>query len=83
MKITVKLFAIVRDRAGTSELKLDLPDGATVDDVAAETARQYPAIDRFLQRAAYAVNHDYVPRSTRLKDQDEVAIIPPVSGGMS
>ncbi len=81
MMIKVKLFAIVRDRAGQSELKLELPAGSTVEDVAAETARQFPAIDRFLQRAAFAINHEYVSREARLNDHDEVAIIPPVSGG--
>ena len=82
MKINVKLFAIVRDRAGISDLKLELPAGSTVEDVTAEVARQYPAISQFLQRAAFAVNHNYVSRATRLEEQDEVAIIPPVSGGL-
>jgi len=81
MMIRVKLFAIVRERAGQSELKLELPAGSTVEDVASEMARQFPAISRFLQRAAFAINHNYVSRDTRLEDQDEVAIIPPVSGG--
>jgi len=81
MKIRVKLFAIVRDRAGKSEMELELPAGATVDQVAAELAAQCPPIADFLKRAAFAVNQNYVPRETPVKDRDEVAVIPPVSGG--
>lgn len=82
MTIRVKLFAIVRDRAGKPELKLELPVGSTVEDAASELSRQLPAIDQFLKRAAFAINHEYVSRETRLKDHDEVAVIPPVSGGV-
>ncbi len=81
MQIRVKLFAIIRDRAGTSELAIDLPDGATVDAAAAALAEQLPAIRDFLPRSAFAVNQTYVDRNHLLRDGDELAVIPPVSGG--
>ena len=81
MRIHVKLFAIVKERAGVAELPLDLPDTSTV--AAAELAlkEKFPAIAAFLRQAAYAVNREYVDATTVLHDGDELAIIPPVSGG--
>ena len=81
MQVTIRLFAILRDRAGASELALALDDGATV--VTAESAllERHPVLRDFLSRSAFAVNREYVPRSTELHDGDELAIIPPVSGG--
>ena len=81
MTINVKLFAVVRDRAGTSALELALPRSATVAIAAAALAERYPAVAAFLPRVAYAVNQEYAPPSTELHDGDELAIIPPVSGG--
>jgi molybdopterin converting factor subunit 1 len=81
MRIRVKLFAIVKERAGVAELPLDLPDASTV--AAAEQAlkEKFPAIAGFLRQAAYAVNREYVNATTVLHDGDELAVIPPVSGG--
>ncbi len=81
MKVNVKLFAIVRERAGTSAATLTLPDPATVATAAAALAERFPAVAAFLPRVAYAVNQEYVPTSTELHDGDELAVIPPVSGG--
>lgn len=76
MLVTVRLFAGLRERAGTGERELDLPDGACVGDVWAGLALgdQPPGL-------LYAVNRSYAPADTRLADGDEVALIPPVSGG--
>jgi molybdopterin converting factor subunit 1 len=81
MRIRVKLFAIVKERAGVGELPLDLPDASNV--AAAELAlkEKFPAIAGFLRQAAYAVNREYVDATTALHDGDELAVIPPVSGG--
>ena len=81
MTITLRLFAIVRDRVGRPEVALELPEEATVAAAAEALAKQHPAVKDFLRRVAYAVNREYVPPTTRLRDGDEVAIIPPVSGG--
>jgi molybdopterin converting factor subunit 1 len=81
MTIRVKLFAILRERAGTSEVSLALGDGATVADASAELVRRVPTVATHVDRAAYAVNMSYVDRATILHDGDELALIPPVSGG--
>ena len=76
MQITVKLFAALRERAGTRERSVDLPDGASVGDVwpVLELGDEPPGL-------AYARNREYAERDVSLADGDEVAVIPPVSGG--
>jgi molybdopterin converting factor subunit 1 len=81
MRVTVKLFAILRDRAGVSESSIDLADESTVTVAAEALATKFPPIANFLGRCAFAVNQDYVDRSAVLRDGDELAVIPPVSGG--
>ena len=81
MTIHVRLFAIVRERAGVANLDLPLGDVATVADAVAAVAAKYPAVKDFLPRCALALNQNYVPAATPLKAGDELAIIPPVSGG--
>ncbi len=81
MRIHLRFFAIVRDRAGLSESVLELAAGSTVEDVKAHLAISYPAIADFMPRIAFAVNQEYVPTTTELHDDDELALIPPVSGG--
>lgn len=76
MRITVRLFAALRERAGWSERELDVPDGAAVADVWSqlELGDEPPGL-------AYARNREYASRADALADGDEVAVIPPVSGG--
>ncbi len=76
MKVAVRLFAALRERAGAREAALELEEGASVDDV-------WPALGLGEEPAGlvYAVNRTYVERGTPLADGDEVALIPPVSGG--
>jgi molybdopterin synthase catalytic subunit len=81
MRVRVQFFAIVRDRAGTGEATIELRDGATISDAASALTARFPAIADFLGRAAYAVNQAYAAKDTILKDGDELAVIPPVSGG--
>jgi molybdopterin synthase catalytic subunit/molybdopterin converting factor small subunit len=76
VKVSVKLFAALREQRGARELELDLADGARVDDV-------WPALGLGDEPAGlvYAVNRAYAARDAVLADGDEVALIPPVSGG--
>jgi molybdopterin converting factor subunit 1 len=76
MEVTVRLFAMLRERAGTREITLELPDGARVRD----------ALERLDHLAAglplvMAVNREYAPEEQVLDPGDELALIPPVSGG--
>lgn len=81
MRITLRLFAILRERCGVNELALDLPHGSTVAVARDEFRRRYPQSADVMARVAYAVNRSYAPVTTLLQEGDEVAVIPPVSGG--
>jgi molybdopterin synthase catalytic subunit len=76
VRVAVKLFAALREQAGLRERELELADGARVDDV-------WPALGlgEEPRGLVYAVNRAYAERGTALADGDEVALIPPVSGG--
>ena len=81
MRIKIKLFAILRDRAGVSELELELPSNATAASAGATLITRLPALQSAMGSVAYAVNREYAPATTVLNDGDELALIPPVSGG--
>ncbi|MGH7214759.1 MAG: MoaD/ThiS family protein [Tepidisphaeraceae bacterium] len=81
MHVRVKLFAILKDRAGTGDVSLELAEGANVIDAANQLAKRFPSLADFLPRVAYAVDQAYCPATTVLHDGDELALIPPVSGG--
>jgi molybdopterin synthase catalytic subunit len=79
--IHVKLFAILRDAAGLAELTLELPEGATVHAAAVALGERLPALLQHLPHTGYAVNRTYAGPGQVLADGDELAAIPPVSGG--
>jgi molybdopterin synthase catalytic subunit len=81
MKVNVRLFAGLKELLGGRELVLDLTDGATIGDLRDALSRDYPIVTPFLTTLVCAVQEEYVPSSHRLRDGDEVALIPPVSGG--
>ena len=81
MKITVKLFAVLREQAGVSAIPLDLADQSTVDTALQHILNSHPVLMPFLSKSACAVNQAYSSRQTILKEGDELALIPPVSGG--
>jgi molybdopterin converting factor subunit 1 len=81
MTVTVLLFAAARDLAGTDSVALELPAGATAADLRAELARRVPSLAKLLAKSAVAVNHDFAENGHILNSADEVAVIPPVSGG--
>jgi molybdopterin synthase catalytic subunit len=76
MKVRVRLFASLRERAGASEVLLELPDGARVCDALEHLATVTDGVP-----AVMAVNHEYASSEAPLHEGDEVALIPPVSGG--
>ncbi|MGH7177312.1 MAG: molybdopterin converting factor subunit 1 [Tepidisphaeraceae bacterium] len=81
MRINVKLFAALRDRAGTSEIVLELPIGASASAGMEAVVARHPAMRDLASRVAVAINREYAGRDTILHDGDELALIPPVSGG--
>jgi molybdopterin synthase catalytic subunit len=76
VRVTVRLFAGLRERAGTGLRELELPDGTTVGDVYAALA-----LGDEPSGLSYAVNREYAERGAELRDGDEVALLTPVSGG--
>jgi MoaE-MoaD fusion protein len=76
VRIVVKLFAGLRERAGWGERQLELPEGARVADVWTPLG-----LGEEPEGLLYAVNREYAPAERRLSEGDEVALIPPVSGG--
>jgi molybdopterin converting factor subunit 1 len=81
MKVRIKFFAILRERAGTADAVKELADGSTVSDLWQALRKDYPKLDVPGIRLLYAVNQNYVTPDHKLADQDEVVFIPPVSGG--
>ncbi|HVM96822.1 MAG TPA: molybdopterin converting factor subunit 1 [Candidatus Acidoferrales bacterium] len=81
MTIRVLFFASLRERLRRSEDRCSLAEGATVDDLWEVLCQQYPQLIPLARSIRFAVNREYVKASQALADNDEVALIPPVSGG--
>lgn len=81
MRVTIRLFARLRDLAGTGELVRDVPDPATVDSVWRALVTEMPSLCEYERTMSVAVNADYSRMSAVVSDGDEVAFLPPVSGG--
>ena len=79
----MRFFASAREILGQGTLELDVPEGATVSDVLAVLSVEYPSLAAYGPHLALAVNAEYVGRDHRLQAGDELALIPPVSGGSS
>jgi molybdopterin converting factor subunit 1 len=81
MKVKVKFFAILKERAGIPEIVKEVEHGSTVADLWKLLQQDYPKLAVPGIRLLYAVNQTYVAADHHLKDADEVVFIPPVSGG--
>ncbi|HEY6339833.1 MAG TPA: molybdenum cofactor biosynthesis protein MoaE [Candidatus Sulfotelmatobacter sp.] len=81
MRIRVLFFGMLKDLAGKSSDLLDLPDSASVADVLAYYASRTPRFKDSLPSLAVAVNQQYAAPQAKLQQDDEVALLPPVSGG--
>ncbi len=81
MRVTVRLFARLREIVGAPEVSRDVPDGATLGVVWDRLAAEYPALAPYRASISGAVNADYARMQAPVHDGDEVAFLPPVSGG--
>jgi molybdopterin converting factor subunit 1 len=79
--IHVRLFAIFREMVGMDHIALELPAGSTVSDLIQELSLRWPNLRSILKRSAIAINQEYASAQRPLMPGDEVALIPPVSGG--
>lgn len=81
MQVRVLFFGTLRDILGKNSESLEVPDGGSVRDVIAGYELQNPRFKQLLPSIALAVNQHYASPETKLKANDEVALLPPVSGG--
>ena len=81
MRVTVRLFARLRDLAGTGELTREVPSSSTAQAVWNELVLEWPALRQYEKTISVAVNAEYARMSAGVHDGDEVAFMPPVSGG--
>ena len=79
MHVRIRLFAIQRELAGTREVTLELPDGATIEDGWAALVGLFPVLAPGRSSVRFARNGEYADAATPLADGDELACIPPVT----
>ena len=80
MKLTIALFGITKEIVGQPELAVQVPDTITVSELTERLKADYPRF-RDLRSVVVAVNSEYAEEEYQLQENDEVALIPPVSGG--
>ena len=81
MRVTVRLFARLRDIAGAAELPRDISDGATIRTVWRQLVSEFPDLALYERSISSAINADYARMDHAVNDGDEIAFLPPVSGG--
>jgi molybdopterin converting factor subunit 1 len=81
MPVTVRLFARLREIAAADELTRDLDGATTVRDVWRALVAEWPALEPYAPSLSCAVNAQYARMHTAVQDGDEIAFLPPVSGG--
>jgi molybdopterin synthase sulfur carrier subunit len=81
MKIKILFFAAAREHVGNRKVEWELPEGLAAGQLKQELCCRFPAMKALMEGISVAINAEYVDDSAVLHDGDEVAIIPPVSGG--
>lgn len=81
MRVTVQMFARLRELAGSAEVACEVPAGATVGDVWQAVAAEHAALTAYGAAVSCAVNEEFARMTTPVANGDRVAFLPPVSGG--
>ena len=81
MRVTVRVFARLRDITGAGELARDLAPGATIGDLWRQLAGEFPELAGYERSISSAINADYARMDQVIGEGDEIAFLPPVSGG--
>jgi len=81
MKVTIKLFARMRELVGANTIERELTENATIGDLIESLQNDYPKLGQVVSRTIVSVNQEFADHQTPLADGDEVAFFPPVSGG--
>src|ERR1700737_746852 len=81
MQVRILFFGVLKDLAGQTTDSLSLPGGATLREVFSHYEERMPSLASLKASIAMSVNQEYASLETKLKDGDEIALLPPVSGG--
>ena len=81
IRVTIRFFASARDLAGCESVERALPAGSTIARLRMDIAAEFPSLASLLRHSMLAVGREYAADAAALADGDEVAVIPPVSGG--
>lgn len=81
MQIRILFFGVLKDIVGRNHDEVKLPEGSSVGDLIAYCESRFPGVRESLSSVAIAVNHQYAGPGSTLREGDEVALLPPVSGG--
>jgi molybdopterin synthase sulfur carrier subunit len=81
MRVIIKMFAAARDLVGSPDVNLEIHDGATVGELRSVLTEKYPAAAALIERSMLAVDARYANDEDRIDAAQEIACIPPVSGG--
>lgn len=81
MQVRVKCFAWAHEVTGQEEVELEVPEGGTVADLRASLAEKFPVFSGRMESIAVSVNHEFAGDSKSISAGDELALIPPISGG--
>jgi len=82
MQVRVLFFGMLKDLAGRESESLNLAEPATLEDVVRHYEERLPGLRGLLPAIALSINQEYAPRHSQLKPGDEIALLPPVSGGL-
>jgi molybdopterin converting factor subunit 1 len=83
MLVTVKCFAWAREVTGEDDIELEVPEEGTVKDLRASLTIKYPAFSAKMESIAVSVNQEFAGDSHAVSEGDELALIPPISGGLA
>ncbi len=81
MQIVIKLFALLREKAGTDTVLLEVPPHALLSQAVQCLLQQHPALTPYMDRVRFARHMEFIETASLLAEGDEIALIPPVSGG--
>ena len=81
MKVKVLLFASLKDIAGRRSIELELDQGSTLQQVKEKLTSLYPEIERMQNSVRIAINQEFADEDSSLNNEDEIAFLPPMSGG--
>lgn len=81
MKVKIKFFAYLRDLTNCETTEITIDQDATVNELKSIISERFPKLREHVKTVSFAIDNEYVSKAKKLKDGDEVALIPPISGG--